>query len=138
MYGSDRCRKIFSRIRINLKSLIYIFLGGGLGSVLRFLISAYTQKFWKLGQFPAGTFVVNILGCILIGIFSAQIIKTDSPMKFLLVTGFCGGFTTFSTLSLENYTLWQSGNYGILILYSFLSIFIGISAIFLGFWIGEN
>jgi CrcB protein len=59
-------------------------------------------------------------------------LRIDSSLKFLLITGFCGGFTTFSTFSAENYSLWQSGNYFILLLYLLFSIVLGIAAVFLG------
>jgi CrcB protein len=121
-----------------MKNLLYIFLGGGFGSVLRFLVSSYTQKFWNINSFPLGTFVVNIIGCLLIGILSSSISKTDDYLKFLLTIGFCGGFTTFSTFSAENITLWENGNYLILILYILLSIILGFGAVYLGIKIMEN
>ncbi len=116
-----------------MKAIFYVFIGGGLGSVLRFLISNYTQKLWNIKEFPLGTFTVNILGCFLIGLASAYFLKIDNYLKFLIIAGFCGGFTTFSTFSIENYSLWQGGNYGILALYIILSVFVGFLAVFLGF-----
>ena len=79
-----------------------------------------------------GTFVVNIIGCFLIGLFSAYFFKTDSQLKFFLIAGFCGGFTTFSTFSAENYSLWQSGNSFVLVAYVLLSVFLGLAAVFAG------
>lgn len=115
-----------------MKTLLYIFLGGGLGSVLRFLTSQYTSKLWIINQFPIGTFLVNILGCFLIGIFFSYFAKVESYLKFFLMAGICGGFTTFSTFSLENFILWQNGSYLTLILYSILSVILGVIAIFCG------
>ncbi|MDO5615464.1 MAG: fluoride efflux transporter CrcB [Cruoricaptor ignavus] len=120
-----------------MKHLIYIFIGGGLGSVLRFLLSSFTHKLWKINEFPLGTFLVNIIGCFLIGFFSSYFIKADNPLKFFLIAGFCGGFTTFSTFSLENYTLLQNGDYFTLILYILLSILLGLIAVFLGLEYGK-
>ena len=116
-----------------MKTIFYVFIGGGFGSVLRFLISNYTQKLWNIKDFPLGTFTVNILGCFLIGIDSADFLKVDNYLKFLLIAGFCGGFTTFSTFSLENYSLWQEGNYAILALYIGLSLVLGSIAVYAGF-----
>lgn len=79
-----------------------------------------------------GTFVVNMIGCFLIGVLTSYFIKVDNYLKFLLITGFCGGFTTFSTFSAENYSLWQEGNFGLLISYIGLSVFVGLLAVYLG------
>ena len=121
-----------------MRNLIYIFLGGGFGSVMRFLISNYTQKLWNINAFPVGTFVVNISGCFLIGILSAYFLKVDNSLKYLLITGVCGGYTTFSTFSAENFSLWQNGHYSILILYALLSLIAGILMVFLGFQMVRN
>ncbi len=85
-----------------------------------------------------GTFVVNITGCFLIGIFSGYFLKVDNSLKFLLITGLCGGYTTFSTFSAENFSLWQTGNYSILILYVLLSLILGLLAVILGFQLMKN
>jgi len=121
-----------------MRNLVYIFLGGGFGSVLRFLISNYTQKLWNISAFPMGTFVVNISGCFLIGVLSAYFLKVDNPIKYLMITGVCGGYTTFSTFSAENFSLLQNSNYTILVLYALLSLTIGILMVFLGFQMVKN
>ena len=115
-----------------MKAILLVFFGGGIGSVLRYLVSYYTQKLWNYNSFPMGTFVVNIIGCFLIGILTAYFMKTDNHLKFLLITGFCGGFTTFSTFSAENVSLWQNENYGILTIYIILSVILGFGAVLIG------
>ena len=121
-----------------MKNLIYIFLGGVTGSLLRFWISNYTQKLWNINSFPLGTFLVNISGCFLIGCLSAYFLKIDNSLKYLLITGLCGGYTTFSTFSAENFSLYQNSNYSILIFYSLSSLIIGILMVFLGFQVAKN
>lgn len=121
-----------------MRNFIYIFIGGGLGSISRYFLSNYAQKLGNLGAFPLGTFVVNFIGCFLIGVFSSLFIKEDNSLKFLLITGFCGGFTTFSTFSAENFSLWQSGNYGVLLLYILLSVILGFLGVFSGVEIAIN
>ncbi|SEF71145.1 CrcB protein [Halpernia humi] len=116
-----------------MRTILYIFIGGGFGSVMRFLISNYTEKLFNIKSFPFGTFTVNILGCFIIGVASAYFLKVDNYLKFLLITGFCGGFTTFSTFSAENYSLWQNGNYFTLAFYILSSVILGLFAVFAGF-----
>lgn len=111
-----------------LKNLLFVALGGGLGSVLRFLTNVWVSKN-MVGKLYSATFIVNILGCFLIGFLTGYLQKQlagNESLKILLVTGFCGGFTTFSTFGLENYNFIQSGNYTTSILYTFLSIGLGI------------
>lgn len=106
--------------------------------MMRFLISNYTQKLWNVSAFPMGTFVVNMTGCFLIGLLTAYFLKIDTSLKYLLITGVCGGYTTFSTFSAENFSLWQNGNYFVLILYALLSLILGLIMVFLGFNLIKN
>ena len=115
--------------------LLLVFVGGGFGSVLRYLIGRYFE-FAEKDVF-SGTFIVNVLGSLLIGIFFglAERNHTLSPNQtLLLATGFCGGFTTFSTFALENTALIRSGNYLNLFLYISVTVIVGIGAVFLGMY----
>lgn len=116
-----------------MKSLVLVFLGGGLGSVLRFLVSTYTSKLGSVGAFPLGTFTVNIIGCYLIGLFSVFFLK-EPGAKYFLIGGFCGGFTTFSAFASETTSLMQNSQMPIALLYVLLSVLVGILAAYLGMY----
>ena len=117
-----------------MKTALIIFAGSGAGGVMRYFI----QKFFidaGFVQFPAGTFVVNIAGCFLIGLFEALAAKNNliSPeWRLALTTGLCGGFTTFSTFANENINLLHNGDYLHFSLYLILSIVLGLGAVVLG------
>ena len=86
-----------------MKSFILVFLGGGLGSGLRYLVAITMNQYSKV--LPFGTFTVNMLGCLLIGLVLGYAQKENtltSNQSLLLATGFCGGFTTFSAFASEN------------------------------------
>ena len=116
-------------------NFLFVALGGALGSVLRYFMSLVIPK---VAGFPWPTFVANILGCLCIGIFSGIFLKCDSlspNLKLFLVTGFCGGFTTFSTFASENLALLQSGKFGMFIAYALASFVLGVTACFAGLYL---
>ncbi len=122
------------------KQLLFIFIGGGLGSVLRFVIGQFLSGFQQQAGFPWGTFSVNIIGSFLIGLLLASSLRSDQDwnlIKSLLVIGFCGGFTTFSSFAYENFHLLREGQFGLFALYAITSLIIGLSAVYLGWLIQD-
>lgn len=116
------------------KELIYIFLGGGTGSVLRYCMQVALHERIIPYSFPWATFAVNILGSFLIGLFytlSARF-NLSTEVRMLLTTGLCGGFTTFSTFSNDGLIMIKQGFYSMFILYTLLSIVLGVIAAFAG------
>jgi CrcB protein len=108
--------------------------GGFIGTVSRFLVSRYFQNLF-LSAFPFGTFLVNVTGCLLIGIFFGLSQKgniLNPELRMFLTVGFCGGFTTFSTFAGENLALLKDGNFFYFALYTGMSVFLGLSATYLG------
>ena len=122
-----------------MKAELLVFIGGGLGSVLRYLIG---RQFVNVSSslFPLGTLTVNVLGSFLIGIILGELLKTHSSnasLYLLFATGFCGGFTTFSAFAFENFELLKSGNTSGFLLYSFGSLLLGTLAVFGGIWLSK-
>lgn len=118
---------------------LLIFIGGGFGSLLRFIISRYLNT--AITSFPYGTFAVNISGCLLMGILLGLTLKNNllSPTLLpLFIIGFCGGFTTFSAFAYENYMFLKSGEFFLFTLYTMGSILIGFAAVFFGMWIVKS
>lgn len=116
------------------KAILLVGLGGGVGSILRYLTSVVVTKYFQ-SNFPLGTFVVNILGCLIIGILIGLFDKQQLPnpdLRLLFITGFCGGFTTFSAFAAENINLFQSGHSLAALLYIGASIFVSLFFVWLG------
>ncbi len=119
-----------------MKQLALVFIGGGLGSTLRYGLSKYLNSF-ETG-IPYGTFIANILGSLLIGIILGVALKNESLSSntvLFLATGFCGGFTTFSTFAYENHIFLKSGDFMSFALYTLASFVIGFAMVFLGMWL---
>ena len=116
-----------------MKQFLLVFLGGGIGSGLRYLISKTLNPYTS--NFFIGTFGVNILGCLIIGIIlglSAKSTALSNNTILFITIGFCGGFTTFSSFALENYGMLREGQITSFLLYTISSIIVGILAVALG------
>lgn len=113
--------------------ILMVALGGAVGSVARYVVSGYVGQAVG-GGFPWGTFAVNVIGCLAIGLLSALVSAgTVTPaMKLLLVTGFCGGFTTFSTFANESLMLMKTSDALYTLLYIVTSIAAGLFAAYAG------
>jgi CrcB protein len=113
--------------------LVLIAIGGAVGSVLRYVVGRALQGLSGSG-FPVGTLAVNVLGCFLIGVFVRFLLnmQTSPELRALLIVGFCGGFTTFSSFSYETVGLIEGGNYARAATYVVASVVICIVATFAG------
>lgn len=109
------------------KHFALVALGGGAGSALR----AYLSQLLRHG-FPWGTFLVNVIGCFLIGLLMSELEDDQMDMRLLLVSGFCGGFTTFSAFGSETFTLFREEQMGIGLGYVALTLFSCLAAVALG------
>ena len=117
-----------------MKQVLIVFIGGGLGTVMRFLTSKILPYSGK--GFPWSTFSANMIGCLIIGVITGYFLKniSENQSEWILFAtlGFCGGFTTFSSFANENFLFLRDENYIIMLIYSILSVLSGILMIYLG------
>ena len=118
-----------------VKEILLVGVGGGAGSILRYLTSRTTVQLFDTQWYFLGTFAVNIIGCFLIGLFSGFLMSyypNNQLLKFLFITGFCGGYTTFSAFAFENLRLIELEQWWLLLAYVLASVVVGIIAVWLG------
>ena len=115
---------------------LFVFLGGGVGSVLRYLAGMWIGS----GAFPCATLAVNAVGSLAIGLLGgwASRFGWSEETGLLLTTGLCGGFTTFSTFSKESLAIAEAGRWSAFAAYAFGSVAVGIAAVALGYWITRH
>jgi len=117
-----------------LKDFLYVGAGSFVGGVVRYLVSLAMKS---VGGFPWATFIVNVVGCLLIGLLWGLSVRSSNALSghlgLFLTVGFCGGFTTFSTFSKESLALLQMGSYVTFALYALGSILFGLAAVALGY-----
>lgn len=119
--------------QVDMLNCLVVALGGGIGACLRYLIGLIPLK--EPFVFPVKTLVINLLGCFVIGLVASLAVKNSSLSSKLVLfikTGFCGGFTTFSTFALETETLIKTGQSGPAVLYIALSVVAGVGLAFAG------
>jgi CrcB protein len=113
-----------------MKLVFIIGLGGGLGSIFRYLMQVFVSRHLPIA-FPWGTFLVNCSGCFLIGVLYALAARYSwltVEWRMFLITGLCGGYTTFSSFSYESISLFRQGAYSYFLLYTVLSVVLGLLA----------
>lgn len=119
-----------------MRAVLLVALGGALGSVARFKLSGWILHHTVTWRFPAGTFVVNLSGCLVAGALAGLVAKHDllgPDVRLLLFTGVLGGFTTFSAFGLETLLLLKRGELAVAAGYAVLSVTLGLAAAWAGF-----
>jgi len=117
--------------------MLWVFLGGGLGSMARYAVSLFAQQL--PASFPYATLISNISASLILGFFAGHLISNESTvLRLLVIVGFCGGFSTFSSFSFENFELLKSNQIFSALLNIVGNTLLCLIAIFIGFALGRN
>ncbi|WP_224813506.1 fluoride efflux transporter CrcB [Hasllibacter sp. MH4015] len=120
-------------------AVLQVALGGAFGSVLRYLTGLGVIRVFGIGAFPVPILLVNVIGSFLMGLFVVIAAHRGlTHLSPLVMTGFLGGFTTFSAFSLETMTLYERGDYGLAALYVGLSVGLSILGLAAGLWVARG
>lgn len=118
----------------SLSIMSLIFIGGGFGSISRYGVGKFALCFFEDGKFPIGTLLANTLACLLLGItlilFKDKMVQNEW-IKYLVIIGFCGGFSTFSTYSIDTLRLFQTGFFILGVLNILISLALGIGILWI-------
>jgi fluoride exporter len=117
-------------------SILMVALGGALGSVARYLTVLGAARL--VPGFPAGVMVANVLGSVLVGILFVALTGPRAALSPLLIMGFLGGFTTFSTFSLDAFRLWEGGAAGLAVAYVLGSVALSLAGVATGVWLARG
>lgn len=122
-----------------MQAILFIALGGALGSVLRFGVINLTYKYFDV-YFPWGTIFANLIGCFIIGLVWAILDTFDTPknLKLFLITGLLGGFTTFSSFALENFNMFRAGEIKLVAANVLISNIAGVFLVFVGYYLAKQ
>ena len=120
-----------------LKPLLFVSLGAVVGAVARYLLSEATLRAFGDG-FPYGTLLVNVIGCLVIGILGGAVPNMLDTNKLLLITGMLGALTTFSTFGWESLELMQNGKVGVALVNIGLNVIVSLVAVYGGYLIGQH
>ncbi|HEY8175269.1 MAG TPA: fluoride efflux transporter CrcB [Gemmatimonadaceae bacterium] len=120
---------------MELSLVLYVGLGGAIGSVSRYALTYMIQS-RSMSPFPIATLLINVTGSLLLGFvmrYATESASLSAEVRLLVTTGFCGGYTTFSTFSYETARLYEDGDYRRAVLYAALSVLLSLSGMFAGF-----
>ncbi len=121
-------------------NIFLVGLGGCLGSIARYLSVAFVNRSLILAEFPYGTLIVNVLGCLVIGFLGGLAVNKQflsEHSRLFLFTGILGGFTTFSAFSLETFYLMRTAHWALALLNVTAQLMLGLGATALGYWVSK-